>query len=125
MYVPTVASRPGKNAAAYACSVASVENTSSFAKAGVMLRETLDPSSRHVILDVTFALEQGTSSRPIRYAELARALAVEEGRSAPLGIVRQTVIELRRKKGMVLDPADPGHRTVLARVETLTGEGAR
>lgn len=62
---------------------------------------------RHVILDVTFALERGTESRPIRYAELARALGVTEGERAPLSKVRSIVVELRRRKGMVLDPSDP------------------
>ena len=62
---------------------------------------------RHVILDVTFALERSEESRPIRYAELARALAIDEGKSAPTSVVRETVIALRRKKGMVLDARDP------------------
>ncbi|MBX3205799.1 MAG: UDP-N-acetylmuramate dehydrogenase [Labilithrix sp.] len=62
---------------------------------------------RHVILEVTFALERSAVSRPIRYAELARALGVVEGTRAPLAAVRSTVVELRRKKGMVLDPSDP------------------
>lgn len=62
---------------------------------------------RHVILDVTFALERAAESRPIRYAELARALGVGEGERAPLAQVRRTVIELRKKKGMVLDASDP------------------
>lgn len=61
---------------------------------------------RHVILDVTFALERTRESRPIRYAELARALGVSEGARAPIALVRTTVIELRRAKGMILDPAD-------------------
>lgn len=62
---------------------------------------------RHVILEVTFALERSTESRPLRYAELTRALGVAEGARAPLAAVRRIVVELRRKKGMVLDPADP------------------
>jgi UDP-N-acetylmuramate dehydrogenase len=61
---------------------------------------------RHVILDVTFAFERKKESRPIRYLELARALGIEEGESAPLATVRSTVIGLRRKKGMVLDSSD-------------------
>jgi UDP-N-acetylmuramate dehydrogenase len=61
---------------------------------------------RHVILDVTFRLEQTGASRPIRYAELSRALGVVEGATVPLESVRRTVIELRRKKGMVLDASD-------------------
>lgn len=64
-------------------------------------------SDRWVILAVTFALERSAKSRPVRYAELARALGVEEGAAAPLAEVRRTVIELRRKKGMVLDASDP------------------
>ena len=44
---------------------------------------------------------------PIRYAELARALGVEEGGRAPLADVRDAVLALRRRKGMVVDPADP------------------
>lgn len=60
----------------------------------------------HVILDVTFALARGSESRPIRYAELSRALGIEEGGRAPLELVRSTVVALRRGKGMVLDEAD-------------------
>jgi hypothetical protein len=32
--------------------VVSIQNTHAFAKAGLMLRETLDPSSAHVVIDV-------------------------------------------------------------------------
>jgi len=60
----------------------------------------------HVILGVTFALARSPSSAPIRYAELQRALGVREGDRAPLATVRETVIALRRGKGMVVDPAD-------------------
>jgi UDP-N-acetylmuramate dehydrogenase len=66
---------------------------------------------RFVVLDVTFALEAGTRSRPVGYAELARRLGVELGDTAPLGAVRDAVIELRRGKGMVLDPGDPDSRS--------------
>jgi UDP-N-acetylmuramate dehydrogenase len=62
---------------------------------------------RHVILDVTFRLQRTRTSRPIKYAELARALSVSEGGTAPLEEVKRTVCALRRKKGMVLDPSDP------------------
>jgi UDP-N-acetylmuramate dehydrogenase len=64
-------------------------------------------SDGHVILAVTFALPESGLSAPIRYAELARALGVAEGARAPLARVRETVIALRRGKGMVLDGADP------------------
>lgn len=63
--------------------------------------------ARHVILDVTFALERSDESCPIRYAELAKALSVSGGERAPLAEVRSTVVALRKKKGMVLDDADP------------------
>jgi UDP-N-acetylmuramate dehydrogenase len=62
---------------------------------------------RWVVLDVTYALDRQPQSRPIRYAELARELGVEIGDSAPLRDVREAVLRLRRRKGMVVDPADP------------------
>jgi UDP-N-acetylmuramate dehydrogenase len=64
---------------------------------------------RHVVTRVTFAFDVAAdgASAPIRYAELARALGVVEGGSAPLERVRDTVRELRRGKGMVLDASDP------------------
>ena len=56
------------------------------------------------MLAVTFTLEPAEASRPIRYAELARALGVPVGATAPLADVREAVLALRRGKGMVLDP---------------------
>jgi UDP-N-acetylmuramate dehydrogenase len=65
-----------------------------------------------VVLSVTFRLRAGAgSSMPVRYAELAKKLGVELGESAPLGAVRAAVLELRRGKGMVWDPADPDTRS--------------
>ena len=62
---------------------------------------------RYVILEVRFQLREGRDSEPVRYGELARALAVDAGGRAPLTEVRSTVLRLRRGKGMVVDPADP------------------
>ncbi len=62
---------------------------------------------RWVVLAVTYELPRAASSEPIRYAELARALGVAEGETAPLADVRGAVLALRRGKGMVIDPADP------------------
>jgi UDP-N-acetylmuramate dehydrogenase len=56
-----------------------------------------------VVLRVSFALHAGGVPRPIRYAELARAV----GDAPTLRDVRDAVLTLRRSKGMVLDPADP------------------
>jgi UDP-N-acetylmuramate dehydrogenase len=68
-------------------------------------------AGRFVVLDVTFVLEESELSRPVGYAELARRLEIEIGDRAPLNDVREAVIELRRGKGMVLDPADPDSRS--------------
>jgi UDP-N-acetylmuramate dehydrogenase len=61
---------------------------------------------RFVVLDVTFLLRQGTLGAPVRYAELAATLGVEQGERAPLADVRAAVLKLRSGKGMVLDPED-------------------
>jgi UDP-N-acetylmuramate dehydrogenase len=62
---------------------------------------------RRVVLSVTFRLREIAISGPLRYAELARALDVPIGGTASLGAVRAAVLALRRRKGMVIDPADP------------------
>lgn len=64
-------------------------------------------SDRHVVLQVSFGLARSPLARGIRYAELARTLSVDPGQSPPLSAVRDAVLELRRRKGMVLDPGDP------------------
>jgi UDP-N-acetylmuramate dehydrogenase len=61
---------------------------------------------RYVVLGVAFALEHSRWGAPVRYAELARRLGVEPGDRAPAADVRQAVLDLRRGKGMVLDPDD-------------------
>jgi UDP-N-acetylmuramate dehydrogenase len=73
-----------------------------------MLKEQVD---RFVVLRVTFAPKASRASAPIRYAELARALGIAEGETAELARVREKVIELRRGKGMVLDPNDADTRS--------------
>ena len=64
-----------------------------------------DPG-RFVVLDTTFQLPLGDLGAPVRYAELATALGVEVGQRAPAAEVREAVLGLRRRKGMVLDPED-------------------
>jgi UDP-N-acetylmuramate dehydrogenase len=63
-------------------------------------------TDRYVVLDVSIAAATSELSRPIRYLELARRLGLEPGGRAPLAKVRETVLELRRSKGMLLDPVD-------------------
>lgn len=46
-------------------------------------------------------------SAPIAYAQLADALGVPLGTRVPLQALRDAVLELRRRKGMVVDPDDP------------------
>ncbi len=67
----------------------------------------LKRSSRFVVTEVTFQLERSRLSRPVRYGELARHLGARVGSRAPLAEVAGAVLELRRAKGMVLDPAGP------------------
>lgn len=62
---------------------------------------------RWVVLSVDFRLTSSPLSAPIRYAELARVLDVPVGTRAPLARVREAVLALRAKKGMVLDQGDP------------------
>jgi UDP-N-acetylmuramate dehydrogenase len=69
-----------------------------------------DPG-RFVVLTVSFALQPGEESRPVTYAELASTLGIGIGETAPLDDVRAAVLQLRRGKGMVLDPADPDSRS--------------
>ncbi|ADG87089.1 UDP-N-acetylenolpyruvoylglucosamine reductase [Thermobispora bispora] len=69
-----------------------------------------DPG-RYVVLSVSYALTRSRLSTPIAYRELAAALGVEQGERAPLAEVRAAVLELRRRKGMVLDPGDPDTRS--------------
>jgi UDP-N-acetylmuramate dehydrogenase len=62
---------------------------------------------RYVVLGVTFALRPG-GAPTLRYRELADALA---GSTATLADARATVLALRARKSMVIDPADPNRRS--------------
>jgi UDP-N-acetylmuramate dehydrogenase len=59
-----------------------------------------------VVLRVRFRLRPDGTSAPIRYPELARALGVTPDATVAAGAARMAVLNLRRGKGMVLDPAD-------------------
>jgi UDP-N-acetylmuramate dehydrogenase len=69
-------------------------------------------SDRFVVLSVTFDLAVQVLSAPVRYAELAAALGVTPGGQVESAEAREAVIELRQRKGMVIDPADPDTRSV-------------
>lgn len=59
-----------------------------------------------VVLEVEFALDASGRSAPLRYAELTAALGVRAGERADPRAVRDAVLALRGRKGMVLDTAD-------------------
>jgi len=71
-----------------------------------------DGRRRFVVLSVTFRLAAQALSAPVRYAELATALGVSAGDQVKAAEARSAVIELRQRKGMVIDPADPDTRSV-------------
>ena len=66
-------------------------------------------AGRFVVLSVTFAL-RAAPPEPPRYKELVDALASRDVPTTAASL-RETVVALRRKKGMVLDPADPDTRS--------------
>jgi UDP-N-acetylmuramate dehydrogenase len=61
---------------------------------------------RYVILNVTFQLRKGEMSQPITYAELANHLSISLGDRAPVVKVRKAVLELRGRKGMLINSTD-------------------
>jgi UDP-N-acetylmuramate dehydrogenase len=63
-------------------------------------------AGRYVILNVTFQLRKGEQSLPITYAELAKFLSVNIGDRAPVVEVRKAVLQLRGRKGMLIDAGD-------------------
>ncbi|MGI6590200.1 MAG: UDP-N-acetylmuramate dehydrogenase [Eggerthellaceae bacterium] len=64
------------------------------------------PTGRWIVTAVTFRLQKSADSLPVQYAELAKRLGVEVGEAASAQAVRQTVLDLRRSKGMVTDEDD-------------------
>jgi UDP-N-acetylmuramate dehydrogenase len=66
-------------------------------------------SRRWIVTGVRFVFEVGAHAAPVRYGELSTALAAATDGAAPVPLrtVRETVVALRRRKGMVLDPGDP------------------
>jgi UDP-N-acetylmuramate dehydrogenase len=61
---------------------------------------------RYVVGAVTFQFKLGDLGAALQYAELARSLGLDIGDRAPSARVREAVLGLRAKKGMVLDPDD-------------------
>ncbi|MGQ0575600.1 MAG: UDP-N-acetylmuramate dehydrogenase [Pseudonocardia sp.] len=59
-----------------------------------------------VVLRLRLRLSADGLSAPVRYEELAGVLGVAVGTRVPVAAAREAVLALRRRKGMVLDPAD-------------------
>jgi UDP-N-acetylmuramate dehydrogenase len=66
----------------------------------------LKHSQAAIVLEVEFALDADGQSAPLRYGELAVALDAEPGSRADPARVREAVLSLRTRKGMVLDESD-------------------
>jgi len=66
----------------------------------------LKHSDAATVLEVEFALDASGRSAPLRYGELVTALEASAGERADPAAVRESVLALRARKGMVLDPAD-------------------
>ncbi len=60
---------------------------------------------RYIVLSVGFRLRESPDGAA-RYGELASTLGVPVGGAARIDEIRAAVLELRRRKGMVLDPDD-------------------
>lgn len=59
---------------------------------------------RWLVLRVRFELQSDTESTHLPSAEIAQRLGIDP---APLADIRDAVLDIRRDKGMLLDPADP------------------
>jgi UDP-N-acetylmuramate dehydrogenase len=69
-----------------------------------------DERGRHIIVSVTFRLRRGGAAT-VKYPELQNAIHERGIDLDDLRAVRATVIVLRKRKGMVLDPRDPDTRS--------------
>ena len=61
---------------------------------------------RFVILEVQFNLRRGEMSDPITYEELAKELGIAVGEKSEVTKVREAVLRIRARKGMLLDERD-------------------
>ena len=65
---------------------------------------------RYIVLAVGYRLAQG-GAPTLRYADVVKDLARRAIRSPSLADVRQSVLDIRRSKSMVLDGGDPNRRS--------------
>ena len=69
-------------------------------------RSVLKNTHDRVVLEVEFELDSAGRSAPLRYRELTAALQATEGERLDPWSVREAVLALRGRKGMVLDADD-------------------
>lgn len=65
-----------------------------------------DLSSRFIIENVTFKLKREKNSKITNYPQVAESLGINPGESVPVKELRKVIIEIRKSKGMVLNPND-------------------
>lgn len=65
-----------------------------------------DISSRFIIENVTFKLKREKNSKITNYPQVAESLGINPGESVPIKELRKVIIEIRKSKGMVLNPND-------------------
>lgn len=65
-----------------------------------------DLSSRFIIENVTFKLKREKNSKITNYPQVAESLGINPGESVPIKELRKVIIEIRKSKGMVLNPND-------------------
>jgi UDP-N-acetylmuramate dehydrogenase len=75
-----------------------------------MSRFKREDAGRFVVCEVTFRLRPGPAT--VKYPDLVRYFDEQRIAAPALGDVRAAVIAIRRRKGMVLDAADPDTRSV-------------
>jgi len=75
-----------------------------------MSRFKREDPGRYVVCDVAFALRTGPPS--ISYPDVIKYVERQAIARPTLADARRAVLDIRRRKGMVLDPADPDTRSV-------------
>ncbi len=65
-----------------------------------------DLTSRFIIENVTFKLKREKNSKITNYPQVAESLGINPGESVPIKELRKVIIEIRKSKGMVLNPND-------------------